>query len=145
MGRVNTPTLTSEENKELEQGFRNGKSHCFRERCNIILLKSQGNASKDVASILGVCEMSINNWLSYCKIERERGGIAGLYTKLGRGRKPIISEKEDKESILALIKSNRQRMRTAKAEWETKSGKKVSASTFKNFLKSLAENINDKA
>ncbi len=139
MGRVNTPTLTSEEYKELEQSFRNGKSHCFRERFNIILLKSQERTSKDLASILGICEMSINNWLSSYKVE----GVAGLYTKSGRGRKPIISEKEDKESILASIKSNRQRMRTAKAEWETKSGKKVSDNTFKNFLKSLAENINE--
>ncbi len=86
-----------------------------------------------------MCEMSVNNWLSRYKA----AGIAGLYTKPGRGRKPIISEKEDKESILASIKSNRQRMRTAKAEWEAKSGKKVSNSTFKNFLKSLAENINE--
>ncbi len=139
MGRVNTPTLTTKEYEELSQGFHNGKSHCFRTRCNIILLKAQGRKSKDVASILGMCEMSVNNWLSRYKSE----GIEGLYTKPGRGRKPIISEKEDKESILTAIKSNRQRMRTAKAEWEAKSGKKVSDSTFKNFLKSLAENINE--
>ena len=107
-------------------------------RCRSILLKSEGRTSKEVAAMTEMCEMSVNNWLARYR----QDGISGLQTKAGRGRKPVISEKEDKEAILSAIKANRQRMRTAKAEWEAASGKKVCANTFKAFLKSLADDIN---
>jgi transposase len=138
MGRVNTPVLTSEQRKELETGLKVGKSHSFRMRCQSILLKSEGRTSKETGTITGMCHVSVNNWLKRYKSE----GLSGLSTKPGRGRKPVLNPAEDKDSILEAIKSNRQRMRTAKAEWESKSGKNVSDSTFKAFLKSLADDIN---
>jgi len=137
MGRVNTPSLTPTQRRELELGIRNGKSHCFRQRCHSILLKSEGRTSKDVGSITGMCNVSVDTWLKRYKAN----GIQGLVTKDGRGRKPIIKEC-DKETILSAIKANRQRMQTAKAEWEQQSGKKVCNNTFKRFLKSLADDIN---
>jgi transposase len=85
-----------------------------------------------------MCEVSVNTWISRYNKE----GLSGLRTKSGRGRKPLLSPIEDKASILAAIKSNRQRMRTAKAQWEAESGKKVCDSTFKAFLKTLADDIN---
>lgn len=139
MGRVNTPLLTSLERKELERGLKEGKSHSFRMRCQSILLKSEGRTSKETGSITGMCHISVNSWLKRYKLF----GISGLCTKSGRGRKPILNRKEDTSSILEAIKANRQRMRTAKAEWEAKSGKRVSDSTFKAFLKSLADDINE--
>ena len=138
MGRVNTPVLTSVQRKELETGLQKGKSHSFRMRCQSILLKSEGRTSKEVGSITGMCHISVNSWLTRYKLE----GMSGLSTKSGRGRKPVLNREEDKAGILEAIKSNRQRMRTAKAEWEAKSGKSVSDSTFKAFLKSLADDIN---
>jgi len=137
MGRVNTPVLTFAQRKELESGLKEGKSHSFRMRCQSILLKSEGRTSKDVGIITGMCNVSVNSWLNRYKTE----GLSGLYTKPGRGRKAVINVDQDRESILEAIKSNRQRMRTAKAEWELKSGKSVSDSTFKTFLKSLADDI----
>jgi transposase len=107
-------------------------------RCHTILLKSEGRNSKEVGSITGMSQVSVNSWLARFKSE----GILGLQTKSGRGRKPIIVESEDKEQILAAIKSNRQRLLRAKAEWEAQSGKTVGRITFRKFLKSLAENIN---
>jgi transposase len=138
MGRVNTPILTSSQRKELELEFKRDKRHCFRMRCQSILLKSEGRTSKEVGAITGMSNVSVNSWVKRYKSE----GISGLYTQPGRGRKAILNELEDKASILESIKSNRQRMRTAKAEWEAKSGKRVSDSTFKAFLKSLADDIN---
>ena len=138
MGRVNTPILTHEQCQALESGLKQGKSHCFRMRCQSILLKSEGRSSKEVGAITGMCNVSVNSWVKRYKTE----GISGLYTQQGRGRKAILKESEDKEGILKAIKANRQRMRTAKAEWESKSGKSVSDSTFKAFLKSLADDIN---
>ena len=136
MGRVNTPSLTPTQRRELESGVRAGKSHCFRMRCQSILLKSEGRTSKDVGSITGMCNVSVDTWMKRYKTE----GLQGLSTKPGRGRKSII-EDHDKEAVLSTIKSNRQRMQTAKAEWEQQSGKKVCNNTFKRFLKSLADDI----
>lgn len=138
MGRVNKPILTSEQRKELEQGFREGPSHCFRMRCHSILLKAEGFKSKEVGTVTGMCAISVNSWVSRYNME----GLSGLRTKSGRGRKPVLSQEEDRDSILAAIKANRQRMRTAKAQWESESGKKVGDTTFKAFLKTLADDIN---
>jgi len=137
MGRVNTPILTSEQRKELEAGLKEGKSHSLRMRCQSVLLKSEGRTSKEVGAITGMCHVSVNSWLKRYNSE----GLQGLRTKPGRGRKAVLNEADDKESILEAIKANRQRVRTAKAEWEEKSGKSVSDSTFKTFLKRLAEDI----
>jgi transposase len=139
MGRVNTPLLTDAQRKELEHGFKRGLSHCFRMRCQSVLLKSAGHKSTYAASLTGMCAVSVNNWVA----RYNREGISGLHTKSGRGRKPLLSQTEDKPSILAAIKANRQRMRTAKAQWEAESGKKVCATTFKSFLKTLADAINE--
>jgi transposase len=138
MGRVNTPILTPSQRQALESGLRQGKSHCFRMRCQSILLKSEGRTSAEAGRITGMCNVSVNSWLKRFKQE----GISGLYTKPGRGRKPIINEPEDKSAILEAIKANRQRLQTAKAEWEASSGKRVSRDTFRNFLKRLADDIN---
>jgi len=138
MGRVNTPVLTAAQRQELETGLKHGSSHCFRMRCQSILLKAEGRKSKEVGAITGMCAISVNNWLSRYGLD----GITGLKTKPGRGRKPILSPLEYRAAILAAIKDNRQRMRTAKAQWEAKSGKKVCDTTFKAFLKTLADDIN---
>ena len=138
MGRINTPIITISRRQELEEWLRQGPSHCIRMRCHSILLKSEGRKSKEFSLITGMCAVSINNWIKRYNEE----GLTGLQTKSGRGRKPVISHAEDSEAILSAIKSNRQRMRTAKAQWEAESGKKVCDSTFKAFLKSLADDIN---
>lgn len=137
MGRVNTPILTDEQRRALELGLRQGESHCFRMRCQSILLKAEGRTSVEVGSITGMCNVSVNSWLKRFKLE----GITGLQTKPGRGRRPIINELEDKTAILEAVKANRQRLQTAKAEWEAVSGKSVSRDTFRTFLKRLAEDI----
>jgi len=137
MGRVNTPKLTQEQRESLELGLKQGKSHCYRMRCQSILLKSEGRDSAEVGRITGMCEVTVNNWLKRFKTE----GILGLQTKSGRGRPPIIKETEDKSAILSAIQSNRQRLMKAKAEWESASGKTVCRETFRTFLKRLADDI----
>jgi transposase len=94
-------------------------------RCQSILLKSCGTKSKETGLITGMCATSVNSWLKRYESE----GLSGLETKPGRGHKSILSE-EDKPAILSAIKSNRQRMRTAKAAWEAASGKKVGDPLF---------------
>lgn len=139
MSRVNTPILDTDQRVALEKGYATGKSHAFRKRCHLILLKSEGRDSKSVGSIVKMCEMSVNNWVNRYKME----SIEGLQTKSGRGRKAILSKIEDESSILEAVKANRQRVDIAKAEWESEqANKSVSRDTFRRFLKVLADATN---
>ena len=122
MGRVNTPILNESSKLALEQGLKLGKTHTFRARCQIILLKSTGLKSEEVADITSMTYVSVN-----ARVKRYKDfGIEGLQTKPGRGPKPKLSKQTDKASILSSVKAHRQRIQTAKAEWEQKSGKSVS-------------------
>jgi transposase len=138
MGRVNTPILNDSARAELETLLKKSDNHSLRKRCQTILLKADGRYSKDVGQIVGMSHVSVNSWLSRYKSE----GIAGLLTKPGRGSKPKISPQTDQAEVLALAKKHRQRLETAKAEWEASSGKSVSRDTFRRFLKVLAGDTN---
>ncbi|GAB4041916.1 hypothetical protein GCM10028774_51810 [Spirosoma jeollabukense] len=107
-------------------------------RCQLVLLKAEGRPSKEVAGIVKMGEMSVNNWLNRYKAE----GIEGLVTKPGRGRKTIIFSQAEQDSALELIKANRQRLLTAKAEWEACQGKPIGRDAFRRFLKGLVDDTN---
>ena len=139
MGRVNKPILIESQKKELEALYKQSTNHSLRKRCQTILLKAEGRDSIDVGSIVGMCNISVNNWVKRYKAE----GIKGLYIKPGRGTKPLIDKIEDETAILEAVKNHRQNISTDKAEWQTSSGKEVSKATFKRFLKSLAADINE--
>jgi transposase len=138
MSRVNTPQLSSRDRLLLESGLKQGDSHCFRNRCQVLLLKSEGRSSKDVGLITGMSHVSVNSWVKRFKAE----GIFGLHNKPGQGRKPVL-DSEDKQGLLEAVKNHRQRLQTAKAEWEASRGKSISDSTLRRFLKVLTENINE--
>ena len=140
MSRVNTPKIDNTAQMALEKGYRAGKTHAYRVRCQVILLKAEGRDSKSVGTIVKMCAMSVNNWVKRYKEE----GIEGLKTKEGRGRKALIDKGEDQSSILEAVKANRQRVDIAKAEWEAENtDKKVSRDTFRCFLKALAANTSE--
>lgn len=138
MGRVNTPLLDERAKTELDKRFRTDKSHAVRNRCQLVLLKAEGRKSKEVAGIVKMCEMSVNNWLTRYKAE----GIQGLATKPGRGRKALIFSEQEQQSALNLIKVNRQKLQAAKAEWETQQGKSIGRDAFRRFLKVVADDTN---
>lgn len=98
-----------------------------------------GFASEEVAKLTAMTYVSVNAWTKRYKEE----GIEGLRTKPGRGRKAVLNVQEDKESILQAVKANRQRIQTAKAEWEQESSKVVSLGAFKSFLKVLTDDISE--
>jgi transposase len=139
MGRVNTPILIESAKLALEHDFKTSQLHSYRMRCQVILLKSTGRKSEEVGEITGMTYVSVNAWVKRYK----DFGIEGLKTKPGRGRKPILDKETDKESILESVKAHRQRIQTAKAEWEEKSGKSVSVSTLKLFLKTLTDDTQE--
>ncbi len=140
MGRVNTPILDKVQRTALDEGYKNGKSHAFRKRCQVILLKSEGRTAKEVGAILKMTNMSVDAWVRRYKAE----GIEGLRTKPGRGKKPLLDKERDSESVLAVVKANRQRVDMAKAEWEAaQAGRTVGRGAFRRFLKALAEGTSE--
>ena len=120
----------------MESGFRNGKSHAYRMRCRAILLKSQGLTSKEVGVQTDMTQISVNSWVK----RFETGGITGLETRPGRGRKPIM-DCSDEEAVRKAIEQDRQRVMKAREAWQKASGKEASESTFRAFLSVLARDI----
>ena len=143
MARIKVITLTPQEQTALEQGHKTGQSAVFRQRCHIILLKSQHRSSQEVAGIVGCCEMVVNNWLArYQQEGLEQEGLAGLHTKPGQGRKAILDAGTDLEQVREVVRGNRQRLRLAKAALEEALGKRFSDKTLRRFLKETLHAIN---
>lgn len=139
MGRWIKIALDDQQRKELEKGYRNGKSHAFRTRCQMVLLKSEGRKSTEIASFLGFCQQAVNNWLK----RYQAAGIAGLQVKAGRGRRAILSPTEDLAAIQQAVKKHRQRISLAKAELEETLGKEFSPRTLARYLKNLTADTNE--
>lgn len=131
--------LTPEQAGCLQDGYKNGKTATYRKRCHIILLKSSGRTSKDVGSIVGLSEISVNSWLNRYEAE----GIEGLLTKTGRGAKRKLSESQDAKKVREVVKKERQRLKVAKEELERELGKTFSLRTLKRFLKNLTADGNE--
>lgn len=138
MGKTKVIELSKEQRTELENGYKYGKSHTFRQRCQIILLKSEKRTSLEIKDILGCCEMVVNNWVKRYEDE----GISGLQTKAGRGRKAILKE-VDLEQVKEAVKQSRQRISVARAELEESLGKEFSISSLKRFLKKTLAATNE--
>jgi len=139
MGRVIKIEINDRQRRELEKGYRHGKSHGFRTRCQMVLLKSDGRKSQEIADFLGFCQQAVNLWLNRYKLE----GITGLLVRAGRGRPAILSAEEDSAAVKEAVKRHRQRISIAKAELESSLGKEFSGKTLERFLKNLTAGINE--
>lgn len=138
MGKTKVIKLTAAQRGELENGYRNGQTHSFRQRCQMVLLKSEERSSIEVVSILGGCEMTVNNWLKRYQSE----GLEGLRTRAGRGRKAIL-QAADLAQVKAAVKQSRQRIEAARVELEESLGKEFSHSSLKRFLKKTLAATNE--
>ncbi|MEM6965739.1 MAG: helix-turn-helix domain-containing protein [Bacteroidota bacterium] len=104
----------------------------------MVLLKSEGRSSKEIADIVGTNLVSVNTWVNRYQTE----GMGGLKTRSGRGRKPILDEQADAEKVKAIVKKEQQRLKNAKEDLEEELGKKFSLKTLHRFLKNLSVNGN---
>jgi transposase len=136
MGKIKQILLTDVERGALENGFRNGTSHCFRMRCHAVLLKSEGLSSEKAGQQTDMSLVSVNAWVKRFLIE----GITGLQTRAGRGRKPIM-DSSDTEAVRTAIEQDRQSVSKARQSWQEATGKEASDLTFKRFLSALAQDI----
>ena len=136
IAKIKVIQLTDEQRLQLEEGFRQGKSHAYRMRCRTILLKAKGLTSKEVGVRTEQTHISVNSWVKRFETE----GIKGLETRPGRGRKPIM-DNSDEDAVRIAIENDRQSVMKAKEAWQQASGKKASESTFRAFLSALARDI----
>lgn len=141
MGRVIRISLDEKARAELEKGFRDSASHVFRARCQIVLLKSEGRKSKEIAEFLRFCEPMVNRWLKRYLAD----GIEALKTRAGQGRKAILNVETDVESVRWSVSEHRQRISQAKAELEESLQKRFSEKTLRRFLKNLVADTNESA
>jgi transposase len=141
MGRFIKVELNDEQRAALEKGYRDDPRHAFRLRCQMVLLKSRGRKSKEIAEVLNCCEVAVNNWLKRYKA----AGIEGLRTQPGRGRRAILDPQQDAPQVRAAVSKHRQRISLAKAELERTLAKDFSERTLVRFLKSLVADINESA
>ncbi len=138
MGKIKRIELIKSEQVKLELGFKNGISHCYRMRCKVILLKSEGLSSKEIGQRVGMTLASVSHWVKRYLDE----GISGLETRSGRGRKPIM-DSSDEEAVRKAIENDRQSVNKAREAWQKAVGKEASESTFKRFLSALAQDISE--
>jgi transposase len=134
MGKIRKIDLAEGHRRELEAGYRSGKSHAFRQRCQVVLLKSEGRSSVEVGQIVKMNPVTVNNWLN----RYQAAGIVGLKTKPGRGRKPLLEPVGDLEQVRQAVMQERQRLSQAKLLLEQQLGKEFSLKTLKRFLKKLS-------
>lgn len=85
--RINISELSELEKSNLKDGWKYGKNHSFRNRCQAILLNNENYNSESLAEIFSVRKDTIYTWIKNWK----NHGILGLITKSGQGRKPILS------------------------------------------------------
>jgi transposase len=133
---VRTIALSDEEHSALIDGWKNGKKHTFRSRCNMILLSNQGYDMVEIASLEGVTRQTVAHWLN----RYESGGIASLHTAKGRGRPPIVrhDNKEVINKIEQLVEQYPQKIDQALVEIEAYTGKSMSKKTLQRILKKTA-------
>ena len=139
MGKVKVIKLDEKQKAELEKGYRESESHALRQRCHLILLKSKGQTSWEVAHVLGGCEMAVNNWVKRFVEE----GIEGLKTRPGRGGKPILKVETDLGRVRQAVARNRQRLSLVRAELEVELGKSFSHKTLTRFVKKTIAATNE--
>jgi transposase len=133
MGKIKVAQLNEEQRVELEKGYKNGKSHTFRTRCRMVLLKSEKRTSVEVADFLGCCEVAVNNWVA----RYEEEGIERLKTRAGRGRPPILSQQnpEHLKKVKTEIEKHPNSVKTVVAKLEEDLDLVMHPETLKRFLK----------
>lgn len=76
MAKIKIIQLTEQQRLQLEDGFRQGKSHAYRMRCRAVLLKSTGLTSEQAGVQTGMTHISVNSWVRRFEAE----GLKGLET-----------------------------------------------------------------
>lgn len=136
-------SLTEAQKHSLERGYKTGKSHLFRRKCQCILLSDEGKTVSELAELFGVSPLSIYTWLN----RWESGGIKGLQLKPGRGRPAKLHPDDQRQVkiVKTLVENEPKNLNRVLGQVHSQLGIEVSKKTLQRFLKSLTINGNDSA
>lgn len=131
---MKTPTkfvneLSPEQREELDQLMRIAPEH-MRKRVHAVMLSSRKFSIDQIAHIYEVDRDTVSLWLDYWS----QAGANGLADESGRGRKPILNDKEQKQATKIVEKEPRS-AKQALSQIEAKTGKQISPDTLKRILK----------
>jgi len=131
---MKTPTkfvnkLGAEQREELRQLMKTGNEQ-VRRRAHAVLLNARGYSVDQIADIYEVDRDTVSHWLERWADE----GSAGLQDQAGRGRKPTLNDKEQKQALKIVEKDPRSAKRSL-AQIAAKTGKKISRDTLRRILK----------
>jgi transposase len=102
--KAKTLMLTEEATAMLKREYRTGKTHSYRQRCRMILLKADGQRSKDIASQVSSCQVSVNSWVRRyeaegikkgCKQSREEAASRSWQQKIKPLPEPLLKRKDN--------------------------------------------------
>ena len=124
--------LTDKQKSLLEKGYKTGKSHLTRRKCQAILLSHSGKSVDELAVLFGVKAQSVYSWYKAWESE----GIKGLELKPGRGRKPKLNEDaEQVKRIKTLVENDPQNLKDVVNQIQKECGIDLSRKTLEPFLK----------
>jgi len=127
--------LSKAELVTLQEGHKNGSQFQFRNRCQCLILSSQGKTVSELAQFFEISQITVYSWFD----RWERSGITVLMNQPGRGRKPILSLQNPThiESVKTAVRKNAQSIKAMVAELESTLETGMSVDTVKRFLKNL--------
>ena len=139
MGRVLRIELTAEQRSELQHNYRTGSSYAFRQRCRMILLKAEGQKTKQICELVEIqSQNQVNSWIKRYRDGYTQQGVGVLHNAPGQGRKPVFDAVADADRVREAVSNERQKLSNAKALLEEQLGKPFHIKTLHNFLKALA-------
>lgn len=122
--------LLPEEIIALNEMHKNHPLHSSRKRAHAILLSHQTHSVPLICSIYNVCRQTVSTWFS----NWEKNGVDGLVDCPGRGRRNILTEKQQRLLVQSVEKSPRS-LKTVLSSLEDDLGVSVSIDTIKRICK----------
>lgn len=127
--------LTAAQKSALEKGYRHGRSHITRRKCQSILLSHSGKTVKELQDFFAVSGNTIYSWFNQWESE----GIKGLELKPGRGRRPKldIQNEQQVQKIKTLVENEPQNLNRVVGQIKSEMSVDLSKKTLQRFLKNL--------
>lgn len=122
--------LTAEEIITLNEMHKKHPFHLSRRRAHAVLLSYQGISVPMICSIYPVCRQTVSTWFS----KWNECGVCGLVDSSGRGRPPLLDDKQIGDLVKRVEKSPRS-LKSVLSDLETELGITISIDTLKLICK----------
>lgn len=122
--------LTPEEIITLNEMHKKHPLHLSRRRAHAVLLSYQGISVPAICAIYTVCRQTVSTWFS----KWDEFGICGLVDSSGRGRPPLLNDKQKSDVVKRVEKSPRS-LKSVLSDLVAELGITVSIDTLKLICK----------